>query len=77
MIQDISVMIQQGKAKEIKEKVQAALDAGYDVKAILEEGLIAGMSIVGARFKNKAEFAGGLILMLLGLKILLEHLGVI
>jgi len=31
----------------------------------------------GARFKNKAEFAGGLILMLLGLKILLEHLGVI
>ncbi|MDY0064651.1 MAG: corrinoid protein [Bacilli bacterium] len=56
MIQDISVMIQQGKAKEIKEKVQAALDAGYDVKAILEEGLIAGMSIVGARFKNNEIF---------------------
>lgn len=27
----------------------------------------------GARYKNRAEFAGGAILMLLGLKILLEH----
>ena len=31
----------------------------------------------GVRFKSKAELAGGLILALIGLKILLEHLGVI
>ena len=31
----------------------------------------------GAKFKNKAEFAGGVILVLIGVKILLEHLGVI
>jgi len=31
----------------------------------------------GARFKNKATFAGGVILCLIGLKILLEHLGLI
>jgi len=31
----------------------------------------------GARFKSKAEFAGGVILVLIGVKILLEHLGVI
>lgn len=31
----------------------------------------------GARFKSKAELAGGLILVLMGLKILLEHLGLI
>ncbi len=31
----------------------------------------------GTRFKSKAEFAGGAILMLIGLKILLEHLGVL
>ena len=29
--------------------------------------------IFGCRFKSKAEFAGGLILVLIGLKILLEH----
>ena len=31
----------------------------------------------GALYKNKAELAGGVILVLLGLKILLEHLGLI
>ena len=31
----------------------------------------------GARFKSKAEFAGGLILILIGAKILFEHLGLI
>lgn len=34
-------------------------------------------NVFGARFKSKAEFAGGVILILMGLKILLEHLGVI
>ena len=32
-------------------------------------------NIFGARYKNKAEIVGGVILILLGLKILLEHLG--
>ena len=31
----------------------------------------------GTRYKSKAELAGGIILVLIGLKILLEHLGVI
>ena len=31
----------------------------------------------GAKYKNKAEIAGGAILILIGLKILLEHLGII
>ena len=34
-------------------------------------------NVFGSRFKKKAELAGGIILILLGLKILLEHLGVI
>ncbi|MCI5620247.1 MAG: manganese efflux pump MntP family protein [Lachnospiraceae bacterium] len=33
--------------------------------------------VFGAKYKNKAEFAGGLILVLLGVKILLEHLGIL
>lgn len=31
----------------------------------------------GSKYKNKAELAGGIILCLIGLKILLEHLGII
>lgn len=32
-------------------------------------------AVFGARFRNKAELAGGVILILMGVKILLEHLG--
>lgn len=41
---------------------------------------VAGVAIghcFGVKFKSKAEFAGGLVLVLIGLKILLEHLGII
>lgn len=34
-------------------------------------------NVFGLRYKNKAEIAGGVILVLIGVKILLEHLGVI
>lgn len=34
-------------------------------------------SIVGCRYQRKAEFVGGVILILLGTKILLEHLGIL
>ena len=31
----------------------------------------------GSKYKNKAELAGGIVLILIGIKVLLEHLGVI
>ena len=34
-------------------------------------------SVFGAKYEKKAEFIGGVILILLGVKILLEHLGVL
>ena len=34
-------------------------------------------NVFGLRYKSKAELAGGIILILIGIKILLEHLGVI
>lgn len=34
-------------------------------------------NVFGTRYKSKAELAGGIILILLGVKILLEHLGVL
>ena len=34
-------------------------------------------NVFGAKYKAKAEFVGGVILILIGTKILLEHLGVI
>lgn len=34
-------------------------------------------NIFGSKYKSKAEIAGGIILILMGLKILLEHLGIL
>jgi methanogenic corrinoid protein MtbC1 len=41
----------EGKAKEVGEMTQAALDEGRSVQEVLTEGLIAGMSVVGEDFK--------------------------
>jgi corrinoid protein of di/trimethylamine methyltransferase len=50
-MEDISEALQKGKANDVKELVQAQLDAGTTAKAILEQGLMAGMDVVGRRFK--------------------------
>lgn len=39
-------------------------------------GVVIG-NFFGSKYKSKAELAGGLVLVLMGLKILLEHLGII
>ncbi len=44
--------------------------------AISLVGVIIGGKF-GARFKSKAEISGGIILIIIGLKILLEHLGIL
>ena len=48
----MSDALQKGKANEVKEYVTKALAEGLGAKRILEEGLISGMSVVGARFKR-------------------------
>lgn len=42
----------EGKAPKIKEMTEQALEQGLDVDEILQEGLIAGMSVVGEDFKH-------------------------
>jgi 5-methyltetrahydrofolate--homocysteine methyltransferase len=49
--QEISELLQRGKAKDIVVAVQQALDQGASPQDILENGLIAGMNVVGTKFK--------------------------
>ena len=55
-LNEISLQLQAGKAKIVKTLVQEALDAGIPAQQILEEGLLAGMSVVGEQFKNNEIF---------------------
>jgi putative Mn2+ efflux pump MntP len=56
--------------------IPAVLFIGITTFAISLAGVKIG-NVFGRRFKSKAELAGGIILVLIGLKILLEHLNII
>lgn len=56
--------------------VAAITIIGITTMVISIAGVVVG-NFFGSRYKSKAEFIGGLILVFLGLKILLEHLGIL
>ncbi len=52
ILNDISENLQKGKSKIVKELVAQAVEAGIHPEVILNNGLVAGMNIVGEKFKN-------------------------
>ncbi len=52
----ISQALQKGKADEVKELVSKALEEGNDPKELLEKSLIAGMGIIGTKFKRNEVY---------------------
>jgi 5-methyltetrahydrofolate--homocysteine methyltransferase len=50
-LKKIAESLIQGNASRIRELVQEAIDDGQDTGMILQEGLIAGMDVIGDRFK--------------------------
>lgn len=56
MLNQISENLQKGKAKLVRQLVQEAINEGIPAQDILEQGLIAGMNIVGEKFRNNEVF---------------------
>lgn len=56
ILENISVQIQAGKAKIVTELVQQAINEGIPAQQILEDGLLAGMGVIGEKFKNNEVF---------------------
>lgn len=56
LLEDISLTLQAGNARKTKELVQRAIDEGIAVQDILEKGLLAGMDVIGKKFKNNEIF---------------------
>ena len=78
ILQEMSALLQKGKAKDVKRLAQEALDRGIDPKEILNEGLLSGMMIIGEKFKNNEVFVPEVLVaaraMSAGTKILEEKL---
>ncbi len=53
---EISEFVQKGRAKNVKELVAKALEEGISAKEILNDALIAGMMIIGERFKKNEVY---------------------
>ncbi len=53
---EIALALERGEAKKVAELVQVELDSGAKPKQILDEGLIAGMTVVGGQFRRHEIF---------------------
>lgn len=50
-LEELSLAVQKGKAKQVRDLVNQAIEEGVDVEKILNEGLISAMGVVGENFK--------------------------
>lgn len=77
-IKDVAAAVESGKVKLIEGLVQEAIDAGDAPDAILNEGMIAAMGIVGAKFQANEIFVPEMLVaaktMKKGVEILKPHL---
>lgn len=53
---EISLMVQEGNFKEVERLTQEALQEGLSAQDVLNGGLIAGMDVIGERFKRNECF---------------------
>ncbi len=56
LLNEISALVQKGKAKDVKVLVQQAIDQGVPAEQILEEGMLSAMGIVGEKFQKNEIF---------------------
>lgn len=55
-LQEISEMLQKGRAKNVKALVEQAVSEGIEPKSILADGLLDGMGVIGEKFKNNEVY---------------------
>ena len=77
-INEVAELVEKGKAKLVGAAVQEAIDEGDDPVAILNDGMISAMSIVGEKFKNGEIFVPEMLVaaraMKKGVDVLKPHL---
>ena len=56
ILEEIAQSVRNGKAKDTKALVQQAIEQGIPAQEILEQGLVAGMNVIGEKFKNNEVF---------------------
>ena len=77
-LEQISEYLQQGRAKNVQELVSQALTEGIAAGKILSQGLLAGMSVIGEKFKVNEVYVPDVLIasraMNAGMEVLKPHL---
>jgi 5-methyltetrahydrofolate--homocysteine methyltransferase len=55
-LEEIAIALISGKRDVVKAKVEEALSAGIGPEAVLNDGLVAGMSVIGERFRRNMVY---------------------
>lgn len=53
---EISELLQKGRAKEVALLVEQAVNEGVSAETVLKEGLLAGMDVIGKKFRDNEIF---------------------
>lgn len=56
VLQEIAENLMKGKANDVRKLVEQALSEGQEPGALLNEGLLAGMTVIGDRFKKNEVY---------------------
>ena len=56
ILEKISQMLQKGKRKDVAKLCQQAIDEGIEANDVLTKGLLAGMDVIGTKFKANEIF---------------------
>ena len=73
-LQQLAQKLIAGDAPEVRRLTQEAVDEGVSPKEILNRGLIAGMEVVGVRFKNNEIFVPEVLISARAMKAAMEIL---
>src|SRR3970282_439624 len=74
LMQEGSYKLIMGNHHDVTRLVKDALDKGYSANTILDDGLIAGMAIVGVKFRDNIIFVPEVLIAARAMKAGMKHL---
>ena len=74
LMQQIAFNLIKGKNNDVYDLVKKALDEGYEANTVLDDGLIAGMAIVGVKFRDNVIFVPEVLISARAMKAGMEHI---
>ena len=74
LMQEISYCLILGRNLEVDRLTREALDAGFDANTVMDDGLIAGMAVVGVKFRDNIIFVPEVLVAARAMKAGMAHI---